>query len=134
MEEPQMREQKGKPGRPWKWTSDAERMRVTRAAKRAEREAAALRAENGSRSADRRRGEASAPVESSVASASQAPASAVAPDPVADHTNCEAAIRALRSALVNLEERYDDLVLRRWIISHPTAWSLRAKPRSGCKS
>ena len=35
-----MGEEKRKPGRPRKWASDAERMRATRAAQRAEREAA----------------------------------------------------------------------------------------------
>ncbi len=35
-----MGEEKRKPGRPRKWASDAERMRATRAARRAEREAA----------------------------------------------------------------------------------------------
>ena len=38
-----MGEQKRKPGRPRKWASDAERMRATRAAERAEREAASQR-------------------------------------------------------------------------------------------
>ncbi len=37
--------------------------------------------------------------------------------PVADHASCEATIGELRTMLVDLEERYDDLVLRRWIIS-----------------
>jgi hypothetical protein len=35
----------------------------------------------------------------------------------ADHKDCEATIAALRTELVDLEERYDDLVLRRWILS-----------------
>ena len=38
-----MGEQKRMPGRPRKWASDAERMRATRAAQRAEREAASQR-------------------------------------------------------------------------------------------
>lgn len=112
-----MGEQKRKPGRPRKWASDAERLRATRAAQRAERVAASRRAEKGSGDADRRRGEAPVPVVLPVASASQPPASAVAPEPRADHTECGATIDELRTALVDLEERYDDLVLSRWILA-----------------
>jgi hypothetical protein len=112
-----MGEEKRRPGRPRKWASDAERMRATRAAQRAQREAASRQAGKGSCDTDRRRGEVPVPFDSPVASANQPPASAVAPEPIADHKACEAAIRALRSELVNLEERYDDLVLSRWIIS-----------------
>ena len=57
------------------------------------------------------------PVVSPVASASRPPASAAAPEPSADHTDCEATIGALRRELVDLEERYDDLVLSRWMLS-----------------
>ena len=49
-----MGEEKRKPGRPRKWASDAERMRATRAAQRAEREAASLQEGKESRDADRR--------------------------------------------------------------------------------
>lgn len=112
-----MVEQNRKPGRPRKWASDAERMRATRAAQRAEREATSQRAEKGSRNADQRRGEAPVPVVSPVAMASKPPASAVIPEPAADHPDCEATICALRTELVDLEERYDDLVLSRWILS-----------------
>lgn len=112
-----MGEEKRKPGRPRKWASDAERMRATRAAQRAEREAASPQEGKDSRDADRRWGEAPVPVVSPVASTNQPPASAVAPEPIADHKDCEATIRALRTELVNLEERYDDLVLSRWMLS-----------------
>ena len=112
-----MEEPKRRPGRPRKWASDAERMRASRATQRAERETASRQAEKDSRDADRRRGEEPAPVGSPVASASQPPASTVAPAPVADHTDCEVTIGALRRALVDLEERYDDLVLSRWMLS-----------------
>ena len=112
-----MGEEKRKPGRPRKWASDAERMRATRAAQRSEREAASLREGQQSRGADGRCGETSMPVVSPVASTSQPPASVVAQKPIADHTDCEATIRALRTELVNLEERYDDLVLSRWMLS-----------------
>ena len=112
-----MGEQKRKPGRPRKWASDAERMRATRAAKRAEREAASRRAEGASSDAGRRHGEAPLPIVTPVAPTNQPPASAVAPEQVADHTDCEATIGALRRELVDLEERYDDLVLSRWMLS-----------------
>ncbi len=119
-----MGEQKRKPGRPRKWASDAERMRATRAAQRAEREAALRRAEAGSGDTVRWSAEAPLPVDSLVASASQPPAPAVAPEPVADHTDCEATIGALRRELVDLEERYDDLVLSRWMLSRKYAHAL----------
>ena len=112
-----MTEPKRKPGRPRKWASDAERMRATRAAQRAEREADLRRAEKGSRDADRRRDEAPPPVGLFAASAGQPPASAVARQPVADHTDCDETIGALRRELIDLEERYDDLVLSRWVLS-----------------
>lgn len=113
-----MAEEKRRPGRPRKWASDAERMRATRAAQRAAREAASRQAEEVSRGTDRRRGEAPVPVDSPVAPASQSPVPVVAPEPVADHTDCEAIIGALRTELVNLGERNDDLVLSRWILAH----------------
>jgi hypothetical protein len=110
-----MGEEKRKPGRPRKWASDAERMRATRAAQRAEREAASLQEGKESRDADRRWGEAPVTVVSPVASTNHPP-SVVAPEPIADHKDCQATIRALRTELVNLEERHDDLVLSRWIL------------------
>jgi hypothetical protein len=85
-----------------------------RAARRA---GSGLAAKKDSRDADRRCGETHMPVVSPVASAGQPPASAVAPEPVADHTDCEGTIGALRRELVDLEERYDDLVLSRWMLS-----------------
>lgn len=57
------------------------------------------------------------PSDSPVTSASQPPMLAVAPEPVTDHMDCEATIGALRRELVDLEERYDDLVLSRWMLS-----------------
>jgi hypothetical protein len=57
------------------------------------------------------------PVVSPVASTNQPPAPAVAPEPIADHKDCEATVRALRTELVDLEERYDDLVVSRWILA-----------------
>jgi len=112
-----MGEEKRKPGRPRKWASDAERMRATRAAQRAEREAASPQEGTGSRDADRRWGEAPVQAVSPIASRNLPPAPAVAPEPIADHKDCEATICALRTELVNLEERYDDLVLSRWMLS-----------------
>jgi hypothetical protein len=111
-----MGEEKRKPGRPRKWASDAERMRATRAARRAERESASSQEEKDSRDADRRCGTPT-PVVSPVAPTNQPSASAVAPEQVADHTDCEATICALRRELVDLEQRYDDLVMSRWMLS-----------------
>ena len=111
-----MGEEKRKPGRPRKWASDAERMRAARAAKRAERDATSRRAKQVSSDTDRRWGEAPVPVVSPVAPPSQLPTSVVALEPIADHSDCEAAIGALRRELVDLEERYDDLVLSRWML------------------
>jgi len=112
-----MGEQKQNPGRPRKWASDAERMRAARAAQRAEREAASQRATKGSRAADGRGVGAPMPVVSPADAASQAPWPEVINEPVADHTDCEGIIAALRVELVDLEERYDDLVLSRWILA-----------------
>lgn len=112
-----MGEEKRKPGRPRKWASDAERMRATRAAQRAEREAASRRTEEVSADAVRRRAGAPLAVNSPVAATRQPPAPVVAPKPDADHTDCEATIAALRRELVDLEERYNDLVLSRWMLS-----------------
>ena len=39
------------------------------------------------------------------------------PEPVADHRGCGATIAALRREPVDPEERYDDLVLSRWMLS-----------------
>lgn len=112
-----MGEQKRKPGRPRKWASDAERMRATRAAQRAERDAASQRATTRSHGADGRGGAAPDPAVLAVAARSQPQPSAVLSAPVADHTECEATIGALRRELLNLTERYDDLVLSRWMLS-----------------
>jgi hypothetical protein len=112
-----MGEEKRKPGRPRKWASDAERMRATRAAQRAERKAASPQEGKDSRDAGWRCGKTPMPVVSPVASTNQPPASVVAPEPITDHEDCDATIRALRTELVNLEERYDDLVLSRWMLS-----------------
>lgn len=111
-----MGEQKRRPGRPRKWASDAERMRATRAAQRAEREAAAERAAKRTQGADGRRGAAPMSVVPSFAEVSR-PTSTVDPKPVAYHTECEATIGALRRELVDLEERYDDLLLSWWMLS-----------------
>ena len=112
-----MGEEKRKPGRPRTWASDAERMRATRAAKRAAREAASPQEEKDARDADRRWGAVPVAVVPPAGSASKPPVSAVAPEPVTGHTECEEAIGALRRELVDLEERYDDLVLSRWMLS-----------------
>jgi hypothetical protein len=91
-------------------------MRATRAAQRAEQEAASPQEGKDSRDTDRRR-RTPMPVVSPVAPTSQPPAFAVAPEQVADRTDCEATIGSLCRELVDLEERYDDLVLSRWMLS-----------------
>ena len=113
-----MGEQKRKPGRPRKWASDAERMRATRAAQRAEREAASQRTTRRSSGAGGRDDEdESTPIGARAAAAIPTPPTAVAPERVADHSDCDATISVLRAELARLDERYDDLVLSRWILA-----------------
>lgn len=113
-----MGEQERKPGRPRKWASDAERMRATRVAHRAEREAASQRAtrrSSGTRGRDDdERMSIDAPVVAAVPTRSP---TAVAPERVVDHSDCDATISVLRVELFRVEERYDDLVLSRWILA-----------------
>lgn len=90
-------------------------MRATRAKHRAERASASPRAENGSRGDDRRGGEAPAPVTAPEVDVNPTPAPGVR-EP-ADHADCDVTIGELRAQLVDLEERYDDLVLSRWMLS-----------------
>ena len=113
-----MGEQKRKPGRPQKWASDAERMRATRAAQRAEREAASQRTTRQSSGAGGRDDDDErTPIDAPAAAATPTPPTAVAPERVADHSDCDATISVLRAELEWLDERYDDLVLSRWILA-----------------
>jgi hypothetical protein len=85
-------------------------MRAARAAKREQRLAEDARTAERREALDRPVG--SSP-DAPTATAARASDTTAAPD----HTVCEAIVDALRTELVNLEERYDDLVLARWILS-----------------
>ena len=112
-----MGEQKRMPGRPRKWASDAERMRATRAAQRAEREAASQRTTPRSSGAGVRDDDEPMPIDARAVAAIPTPPTAVAPERVVDHGDCDATISVLRAELFRVEERYDDLVLSRWILA-----------------
>lgn len=112
-----MGEQKRKPGRPRKWASDAERMRATRAAQRAEREAVSQRATRRSSGTRSRDDDERMSLDAPVVAAVPMPPTAVAPEHVVDHSDCDATISVLRAELFRVEERYDDLVLSRWILA-----------------
>lgn len=108
-----MTDETRKPGRPRKWSSDAERMRATRAAKRAARaaEAERLEAERDVQEwANRER----------FATPTEAKSGAPTTDNTrkALHATCEADITKLRSELRELEDEYDDAVYDRWILEH----------------
>ena len=98
-----MGEQKRKPGRPRKWASDAERMRATRAAQRAEREAASQRTTPRSSGARGRDDDERMSVDAPVVAAVPMPPTAVAPERVADHADCDATIGVLRAELFRVE-------------------------------
>ena len=112
-----MGEQKRKPGRPQKWASDAKRMRATRAAQRAEREAVSQRATRRSNGTRGRDDDERMSIDAAVVAAMSMPPTAVAPERVVDHSDCDATISVLRAELFRVEERYDDLVLSRWILA-----------------
>ena len=112
-----MTDEKRKPGRPRKWTSDAERMRAARAAKREKRVADEDRRE--ARRAERER----ASHEQFSSSPNAKPATtAAAPKTgntwMAVHATCEANIVKLRDEVRELEDEYDDSVYDRWILEH----------------
>ncbi len=108
-----MTDEKRKPGRPRKWSSDAERMRAARAAKRAEREAEEnrLEAKRLMQELQDRQRYATAPSPASGAKKSGNTWKAV-------HATCEANITKLREELRTLEDEYDDSVYARWILEH----------------
>jgi len=112
-----MTEEKRKPGRPRKWSSDAERMRAARAAKREKRVA-----DEGRREAKRAEQER-ASREQFASSPTAKPATAPAAQKtgntwMAVHATCEANIVKLRDELRQLEDEYDDSVYDRWILEH----------------
>ncbi len=108
-----MTDEKRKPGRPRKWSSDAERMRATRAAKRAEREAEEnrLEAKRLLHEVTERQRYSKPPKAKSAAAKNGNTWKAV-------HATCEANITKLREELRTLEDEYDDSVYDRWILEH----------------
>lgn len=110
-----MAEQKRQPGRPRKWSSDAERMRAARAAKREKRLAEEARqAERRSLEAERDR---SSPTnETSIESRPGLNPIEAQPGPRTEHAECQMVIRTLRDELAWRYELYDDLALRQWVL------------------
>ena len=108
-----MTDEKRKPGRPRKWSSDAERMRAARAAKQAEGRAEADRLEAKRQVQERKEREryAAAPKVKAVAPKTGNTWKAV-------HATCEANIVKLRDEVRQLEDEYDDSVYDRWILEH----------------
>ena len=110
-----MTDEKRKPGRPRKWSSDAERMRAARAAKRAKRLADEERREVKRAEQERANREQFA----SSPSAKPVPAAPKTGNTwKAVHATCEANILKLRGELRELEGEYDDSVYDRWILEH----------------
>lgn len=109
-----MTDEKRKPGRQRKWSSDAERMRAARAAKRKERRVAEER-----RLARRERNERRTRETFSTAPAAEP--GAEVPPPKAPNESalelsaCRAEIDQLRAEIRRLEDEYDDVVYDRWI-------------------
>ncbi|MCJ7781827.1 MAG: hypothetical protein MUQ27_13495 [Acidimicrobiia bacterium] len=112
-----MTDEKRKPGRPRKWSSDAERMRATRAAKSAKRLADEERRE-AKRAAQGRAGreQFASPPNAKPVPAAGAPKTGNTWMTV--HATCEANIVKLRDELRQLEDEYDDSVYDRWILEH----------------
>jgi hypothetical protein len=109
-----MTDEKRKPGRPRKWSSDAERMRAARAAKRlADEERREVKRAERERAS--REQFASSP-NSKPVSAPGAPKTGNTW--MAVHATCEANILKLRGELRELEDEYDDSVYDRWILEH----------------
>lgn len=108
-----MTDEQRKPGRPRKWSSDAERMRAARAAKRAERaaEAERLEAKRQIQGWKERERFATPPNTKAAMPKTGATWKAV-------HATCEANIVKLRGEVRQLEDEYDDSVYDRWILEH----------------
>lgn len=108
-----MTDEKRKPGRPRKWSSDAERMRAARAAKRAECAAEAERLEAKRQVQDWKERERYATPPNTNAGAPK-----TGNTWKAVHATCEANILKLRDEVRELEDEYDDSVYDRWILEH----------------
>ncbi len=113
-----MPDEKRKPGRPRKWSSDAERMRATRAAKREQqRVEEAPRGKRAGARQEAKRAELAGPgvaVRASNSGQTLEPSNTW----MAVHAVCEANIRKLRAEVRRLEDDYDDAVYDRWILEH----------------
>ncbi len=109
-----MTDEKRKPGRPRKWSSDAERMRAARAAKREERRVAEER-----RAARREQQERRTREKYSTAATSESvtakPAPSVPDDLAGDDSSSQAEVERLRAEVRRLEDEFDDVVYDRWI-------------------
>lgn len=109
-----MNDGKRKPGRPRKWSSDAERMRATRAAKREKQliedeRRVALRQQRERKTRERY---ATAPTAEPIVD----PLSPeILGDPAESNSACEAEVDKLRAEVRRLEDEYDDVVYDRWI-------------------
>ena len=109
-----MPDEKRKPGRPRKWSSDAERMRAARAAKREERRVAEER-----RAARREQQERRTREKYSTAATSESvtaePTPSVPDDDVDDGISNQTEVDKLRAEVRRLEDAFDDVVYDRWI-------------------
>ena len=112
-----MTDEKRKPGRPRKWSSDAERMRAARAAKNAKRLADEERREVKRAEQERAsRAQFASPPNAKPVPATGAPKTGNTW--MAVHATCEANIVKLRDEVRQLEDEYDDSVYDRWILDH----------------
>lgn len=106
-----MTDEKREPGRPRKWSSDAERIRAARAAKREQRRAAeewsVARQECNERRARETFSTAPVAEEGRDVSAQSAPN-----DFAPELSVCSAEIDKLRAEVRRLEDEYDDVVVR----------------------
>jgi hypothetical protein len=112
-----MPDEKRKPGRPRKWSSEAERMRAARAAKREERRVAEER-----RAARREQQERRTRAKYSTAATSESVTAESTPQVSNDVSDDDIANRAeidkLHAEIRRLEDDFDDVVYDRWILEH----------------
>jgi hypothetical protein len=103
-----------RPGRPRKWSSDAERMRAARAAKRETQRAADERGAARRQQHERRTREKSTTVPTTEQLV--APAESTIPEPHGgEHVAERSEVDRLRAEVRRLEDEYDDVVYDRWI-------------------
>ena len=109
-----MTDEKRKPGRPRKWSSDAERMRAARAAKREERRVAEERRAVRREQRERRTREKYSTAATSE-SVTAEPTPSAPDDDVDDDISNQAEVDKLRAVVRRLEDEFDDVVYDRWI-------------------